>query len=73
MIKAFVPSISNRYRGASVALSGDRLLVGGAVTSNQVAELFERNRGGADNWWLARTFTPTAPSSFGLFGTSVAA
>ncbi len=63
--------------GQRVALEGDRLVVGAPgfddAGANSVgrAWLFERNRGGADNWGLRQTLVNPRPGSNGLFGDDI--
>lgn len=72
-----VPGIDVPYLGWSVALWGDVLAVGavgddaGAPNSGAVY-LFERNRGGADNWGLIKKVKPPTPQDNAEFGWSVA-
>lgn len=72
-----VPGADAAYLGWSVALWGDVLAVGavgddeGALDSGAVF-LFERNRGGADNWGLLKKVKPPTPQDSAAFGWSVA-
>jgi hypothetical protein len=63
--------------GDSVAISGDTIVVGaylddGAGTHRGAAYVFERNRGGADNWGQVTKLTASDAEDNDVFGTSVA-
>jgi uncharacterized repeat protein (TIGR01451 family) len=60
--------------GFSVALNGDRVVVGSPKdgSSHGSAYLFERNQGGANNWGEVKKLLPSNPSAFDEFGSSVA-
>ncbi len=60
--------------GSSVALSGNRLIVGAVDDSGQTgtAFVFERNQGGYNAWGLIEQFTASDAAAFDLFGDSVA-
>jgi hypothetical protein len=65
------------YFGYSVAISGDTIVVGaylddGAGTHRGAAYVFERNRGGADNWGQVTKLTASDAEDNDVFGTSVA-
>ncbi|MDX1665044.1 MAG: FG-GAP repeat protein, partial [Candidatus Promineifilaceae bacterium] len=68
---------SDRF-GASVALDGQRVLVGAPAASHNgemlagKAYLFERDLGGADNWGEIRLLAADDGSAFDHFGASVA-
>jgi hypothetical protein len=63
--------------GISVALSGDRALIGARLDDDGGAQsgsayLFERNVGGADNWGEAKKLTASGATGGEWFGQSVA-
>jgi hypothetical protein len=67
------PSGAGKF-GLSVALDGDRLVVGSpsSSVSAQNAFIFERNQGGSNNWGLVKTLAPAvAPVTNGQFGFAV--
>ncbi len=73
--------VASDYRsfdfGASIAMSGDMILVGAPWTDTLpefdtgAAYLFERNRGGADNWGKVQKLLASDPTHFSTFGESV--
>ncbi len=68
------------YFGEAVALSGDTAIVGaiyedgagGANADRGAAYVFERDRGGADNWGQVKKLTASDPQDGDYFGCSVA-
>ena len=65
------------FFGSAVAVSGDRILIGAFAdddvgSASGAAYLFERNRGGADNWGQVAKLTATDAEATDQFGFSVA-
>ena len=65
------------YFGASVAISGDTLVVGADLEDGDgnvrgAAYLFERNQGGADSWGQVRKLAASDAENGDHFGNSVA-
>ncbi len=75
-VKKVVPSdpVSGEVLGQWVTLSGDTLVVGSYQQngSKSAVYVFERNRGGADNWGQVKKITPLEPVADSGFGFSVA-
>lgn len=72
-----VPDTGAPYLGWSVALWGDLLAVGAIGDDEDAADsgavfVFERNRGGADQWGLLKKIKAPTPQSDADFGWSVA-
>ena len=65
----------NANFGGSIALGGDTLIVGSASTkggNSGAAYVFERNKGGADNWGLVKQLLPSTPGADDRFGSPIA-
>jgi len=65
------------YFGASVAISGDIIVVGAYGDDDNGADsgsayVFERNQGGSDNWGQLTKLTPSDAAAGDYFGASVA-
>lgn len=72
LIKQFTTTNARAYLRASTDVQNDRLVIGCfAMTSNQYAEIRERNAGGADNWGVVKTLVPP-PNLTNYYGISVA-
>lgn len=67
---------SNDYFGFAVAISGERIVVGGTAAGSGIGRgssyLFERNSGGSDNWGEVRSLTASDAIDYDAFGYSVA-
>jgi hypothetical protein len=80
LVKKLTPALafsSSRF-GASVAVDGDRIVVGaprtpvGAVPRAGAAHVFERHAGGPEQWGETKRLLPLVAIDDGAFGTAVA-
>jgi MYXO-CTERM domain-containing protein len=75
LLAAKASGASDRF-GHAVAIDGDRLAVGAPLDDDKAQDagavyIFERNRGGADNWGLAKKLTAPNGAAGDYFGYSV--
>jgi uncharacterized protein (TIGR03437 family) len=64
-------TVVNDGFGVSVSISGDTIVVGAAYNGPGTVYVFERNRGGADNWGQVKKVTSSDGEPNGRFGISV--